>query len=80
MKHKSEKMKRFRVICQDYVEDIFKVFLYITRDKAVAQDITEKTFVEFYKCFEEINPDCWYAYLVHIAKTMAYDLKNDSQN
>lgn len=73
VKYKSEKDKKFDSIYQAYANDLYKVCLYFTEDKASAQEITEQTFIDFYSYFEEIDSDYVFAYLVRAARELFYD-------
>ena len=71
MKNRSEKERRFDEIYNNYANDVYRVCLYFTRDKAEAQKIAEQTFIEFYDEFEEINPEYWSAHLICKARDLA---------
>lgn len=75
MKYKSKKDEKFEEIYQMYANDLYRVCLYFAKEEGLAQEIFEQTFIDFYNYFEEINPDCMFAYLVRAAKDLFYELR-----
>ena len=81
VEYKTTKEEEFDVLYQSYVGDIYKVCLYLTKNKIrrelglnkeQAEEIAQRTFVKFYDCFENVSPDFILAYLVNIAKDFIY--------
>lgn len=72
VEYKTTKEEEFDVLYQSYVGDIYKVCLYLTKNKEQAEEIAQRTFVKFYDCFENVSPDFILAYLVNIAKDFIY--------
>lgn len=67
------KRKRFEKIYRSYVNDVYRVCLYYSKDERRAKDLTTQVFVEFYKEFEEMDSNHIFAHLVHKAKGLSTD-------
>ncbi len=80
MNYRSSKEERFESIYRAYADDILKVALHHTKDEYVAQEITQKTFIQFYKHFEDEEIECIRAYLICSAKRLAYNWYRDTKH
>ncbi len=79
MNYRSSKEERFESIYRAYADDILKVALHHTKDEYVAQEITQKTFIQFYKHFDDENIECIRAYLICSVKRLAYNWYRDTK-
>lgn len=68
--------KKYEIVYESYADDIYRLCLYCLKDKEQAADITQQVFLNFYKFFNEVNPDYMLGYLVREAK----ELLPSSQN
>lgn len=75
MKYRTAKEEKFDSIYRSYSNDIYKVCLYLVKDRELAQDIMQQTFFDLYKNLENVSEDCMFAYLVYTAKNMACNNK-----
>lgn len=58
------------------VNDVYRFCFYHLKDEDKASEITQQVFLNFYKIFDEVNPDCVLGYLIREAK----GLLSSSQN
>lgn len=65
------KRRKFEKIYRAYVDDIYRVCLYFSRDEEKAKNITVEVFLELYKEFDEVDPDHIFARLVQRAKRLS---------
>lgn len=79
VKYRSKKEEKFDAIYRAYADDIYRVCVYFVKDEDVAQEIAQRTFVDFYEHFENVNPDYMFAYLVRTAKDLVYSYQKDSE-
>lgn len=79
MKHKSEKLKKFDVVYNSHVDNVFKVSLFLLRGEEnameKAEEVTVATFIKFYNHMEEIEPERVFAYLIVEARNMSHNYK-----
>lgn len=75
MNHRVTKEEKFKGIYQTYADDIYRVCIYLVKDKELAKDIMQQAFLDFYKKFENVTEDCVFAYLVHTARNIACNSK-----
>lgn len=62
--------KEFENVYQSYANDIYRLCLYYLKDENQAKDIAIQVFLNFYKIFDEVNPDYRLGYLVREAKEL----------
>lgn len=67
------KEERFEAVFDSHALDVYRASLYLTRDEKVAEEITQEAFVRFYDYFENVNPECYLAYLVRTVRELAAD-------
>ena len=65
------KRKKFEKIYRSYVNDVYRVCLYCSKDKRRAEDLTIKIFLELYQQFDEMDPNHIFAHLILRAKKLA---------
>lgn len=70
MKHRLTKEEKFDKIYESYADDIYKVCLHYLKDKELAKEIMQQTFLEFYDYFENVEQEYTRAYLIHTAKDL----------
>ena len=68
VKYRSAKEEEFEKIYLAYARDIYKVCVYLIRDKDLAAKAAQETFVSFYDSFEKIEPQYCFAHLVNTAR------------
>lgn len=64
----SKRQKKFDDIYSQYSDRIYKICFYMLKDEDAALDMMQQAFLNFYKHFDNVNPDCMFAYLVRAAK------------
>ena len=62
--------KKFEVVYNSHVNDVYKVCLFYLKDEDKAADITQQAFFNFYKTFEKVHPDYTLAFLVREVKKL----------
>ena len=75
MELRTDKEKRVDAIYRLYADDIYKVCFYFTKDKKVAQEVAQRTFIEFYKCFSNVEADYVRTLLIRIAKDIIFSME-----
>lgn len=78
MKYKSEKEEKFDKIYQLYSDEVYKVCIHLVKNKALALEIMQEAFVEFYEEFENVNSESMLSNLVRIVKNLVYRQRNNS--
>lgn len=63
--------KQFELIYEKYADDVFRVALYLIKDKNKAQDIVQQAFVNIYKQLRELDEESIYGQLLIEAKRLA---------
>lgn len=71
MRSKKDKIKQFEIIYRTYVNDVYRVSLYYSKDEKKAQKVTQQVFFELYKKLENVDSNHIFAYLVCKAKSMS---------
>ncbi len=71
---KALKRRRFEKIYKFYVDDIYRICLYYSKDEEVANDVTIQVFMELYKMFDEVDSKHIFSFLVHKAKELLADV------
>ena len=66
-------MTEFQEIYQRYAQDVHRFALYLSGDKALADDITSEAFVRLWASDEKIRPLTVKAYLFAIARHLYID-------
>lgn len=79
MEFRTAKEESFDKLYRSYADNIYKVCLHLTENEDLAQDIMQQTFINAYDYFEDVNPNCIYAYLVRAAKNLIYNYQRDSK-
>lgn len=73
------KEEKFDSIYRAYADDIFKLCYYFTRDREMAQDLAQQTFIKFYDRFEDIDPEYMQAYLMRMARNLFYNYQRGTK-
>lgn len=73
MEYKLKSDEKFDSIYRAYADEVYRVSLYYTKDEYVAQEITQKTFYQFYLHFHNVNMKSVRAYLIRTARNLAYN-------
>ena len=79
MEYKSSNDKKFDSIYRAYVDSIFKMTMYYTKDYDVAQEITQSAFFKLYIHFENVDLDYVKPWLITTAKHLVFNYNRDSK-
>lgn len=79
MNYQNSKEERFDSIYKAYADQVFRIGLYYTKDAYVAQEISQKVFINFYKHFDEIRKDGIRSYLIRSAQNLSYNWYRDNK-
>ena len=72
-------LSNFDDVIDTYLQDIYRISLYLVRDEELAQKITRQAFLEFYDRFEEVKEELIFAELANTAKKLAETYKASSE-
>lgn len=72
-------MSNFDDVIDSYLQDIYRISLYLVRDEELAQKITRQAFLEFYDRFEEVKEELIFEELANTAKKLADAYKASSE-
>lgn len=78
MKYKSIKEEKFSKIYQDYSDDVYRICVYLVKDKKLALEVMQQTFVDFYEFFENVAPESILSYLINIATNLVRSHQKNS--
>lgn len=68
--------KNYEVVYDSYANDVYKICFYYLRDENQAANITQQVFLNFYKVYDEVNPDHILGHLVREAKRLLASSQN----
>ncbi len=71
MNYRTEKERQFDEIYCACEDDIYRISLYYTRNRMLAKEVAEQTFINFYSEFEKITPEKRRVYLMKMARDLA---------
>ena len=77
MQDRITKEKQFEEIYRAYRNDVYKISLYFTEDEYIADDITQKAFLNLYLHLDSVNLKSIHTYLLRTARNMSYNWKRD---
>ena len=77
MGQRTQKEKLFDDAYKSYAADVYRVCFHLTHDEKEAEEITQQTFVKFYRCLESIDSDCIFEYMVCTAEALARNHRKD---
>lgn len=64
-------IKKFEMIYEKYVNDVYRVALYLVKDEDKAKDITQQAYTNIYKTHHKIGENKIYSQLIYTAKMLA---------
>ena len=67
----------FEKIYHAYIDDVYRISLYYTQDEYIAEDVTQRTFLQFYIHQSNVNQDSIKAYLMRTARNFSYNWIRD---
>ena len=73
------KEEQFEKIFKAYVNDIYRVCFYFSKDEKKAEEITEQVFIELYQELDEMDSDYIFSYLVYNAKRLSTNELSDNK-
>ena len=79
MECKSTKDEMFEDIYMRYQKDVYRTCLHLSGDEALAADMTQQAFVNFYERFETTKVECVKAYLTRSARNLLINYFRDTQ-
>lgn len=79
MEYKSIKEEKFDSIYQAHVDSILKVAMHYANDYDIAQEITQKTFIQLYIHLDNMDMDYIFPWLVRTAKNFLYNSNRNSK-
>lgn len=79
MNYRNSKEERFDSIYKAYADQVYRIGLYYTKDAYVAQEISQKVFINFYKHFDDIRKDGIRSYLIRSAQNLSYNWYRDNK-
>lgn len=79
MECKSTKDEMFEEIYMSYEKDVYRACLHLTTDEALAADMTQQAFVNFYERFDTTKVEFAKAYLIRAAKNLLYNYCRNTQ-
>lgn len=80
MRQNTRREEYFNDLYDAYAKGIYRLALHYTRDKDMAHDILQGTFMKLYKHLDNINLDTVYPWLCRVAKNLAYDYSQAAKN
>lgn len=75
----TKKEETFERIYRTYQNEVYKIALFYMRDDFTAQDISQKTFYNFYLHMENVSEDRIRSYLLRTARNLSYNWTRDSR-
>ena len=79
MECKSTKDEMFEDIYASYEKDVYRACLHLSGDEALAADMTQQAFVNFYERFEITKVENAKAYLIRSARNLMYNYYRDTR-
>ena len=67
----------FESIYHKHKDDVYRISLYYTQDQYIAEDVTQKTFLQFYIHQSHVNQDSIRGYLLRTARNFSYNWIRD---
>lgn len=59
------------MIYDEYVNDVYRVALYLVKDEDKAKDITRQAFANIYQTHQKMNGNTIYSHLIYTTKILA---------
>ena len=66
------KRKRFEAVYKSHADNLYKICLYYSKDEETAKCVAQQAFFNFYKYFDEVEPEYILGYLVREAKELLF--------
>lgn len=66
-----EKYEKYEIIYSMHADTVYRACYMFLNDKELAQEVTTRTFVDIFKCFDELEEDKILSYLVCYAKRLS---------
>ncbi len=70
----------FESIYHSYKDDVYRISLFFTKDEYIAEDVMQKTFLQFHIHQSNVNPDSIKSYLLRTARNFSYNWTRDGRH
>ena len=71
--------RKIASIYEEYKDDVYKVCLYFTKDRFVAQELAQQVFFNFYQHIDQIEEESVQGYLVRAARNTSFNYLRDQK-